>query len=167
MSDIKLQIVVKGRTTTYSREHLEIEGYRRGMGTPHEDGSACRVFNDAITGVAMRTIGEIYYSPDYIKKRGGPWRVRTRTGATATDKCVLLEVINSVMAAGVPSTDTWEQEAFTNASGWFKYRPVCRPLSDYDGDELFTMVGLPADVEAAGFMSALDMADFHTLEGAR
>lgn len=167
MSDIDLLIVAQSRVTTLTHGQLEAEAYRRGMGAPHEDGSACRVFNDKITGAAMRTIGEVYYSPGYFKKRGGPWRIRARNGATASDRCVLLEVINSVMAAGISSTDTWESQSFVNASGWFKYRPVCRPLSDYEGDELFTMVGLPADVDAAGFMSTLDMADFHTLEAAQ
>jgi hypothetical protein len=156
MSDIDLLIVAQSRVTTLTHGQLEAEAYRRGMGTPHDDGSVCRVFNDKITGAAMRTIGEVYYSPGYTKKRGGPWRIRTRNGATASDRCVLLEVINSVMEAGVPFTDTWESQTFVNTTGWFRYRPVCRPLSDYEGEELYTMVNLPADVEAAGFLSAVE-----------
>lgn len=151
MTDFDL-LYKRTRVTSMTRTELEQAAYREGMGTYHDVSSFnTEIFNCEFSGETFRTIGAIYYSPSYMEKRGGMWRISIRKDASTSDVCVLLETLIPLMNAGESSTYAWDQRNFTNAPGWFRNRRVCRPLSDYDGEELAAMVTLPEGLETIAF----------------
>lgn len=166
MSDISFSIK-KTRITTLSRSELDQMAYLQGMGTYLDPSTLpVRFFNDLFTGEPMRLIGTIYYSPQYQKKRGGVWRIGVRNNTTQSDVCVLLETLLPIMATGPSNTDTWKQKPFSNHSGWFRFRSVCRPLSDYTGDELLAMVTLPTGLETPTHDPLNDVSQTYGITGA-
>lgn len=115
-----------------------------GLGEDVPSVLSCKPFQDLIHGQMMRHIGQIYYSPRYTPKRGGPWRIKYFTDVTPSDELVLLHAACSYMRRGPGATDDWVERPFNDPTlGTYRGIGICRPLSDYTGDELFTMVTLP------------------------
>jgi hypothetical protein len=110
---------------------------------------SCSIFKDHYSGKQMRAIGGIFYAPSYIPKGEGAWHIKIFAGATSSDILTLLETVITVMGRGETTAKTWAKRRFTDTGEPYWSRSVCRPLDDYTGDELFTMVALPVDIEAS------------------
>lgn len=152
---IEFSLIAK-RETSMNSVGLEKIARLRGLGEDVPTKYDCKVFNDLFSGEPMREIAVIYYSPRYVEKRGGAWRLKFFHSMTESDRCVALEVINNLISKGAGAVKDWEQKPFSDRRGVFFVSGICRPLSDYEGEELYTMVNLPADVEAAAFLSAVE-----------
>lgn len=139
-----------------------------GLGEDQTTRGCCRTFQDQIHGQEMREIGRIYYSPAYRSKRGGSWRIEYFDGVTPADRRALLHLACSYMARGAArSIQGWKELPFSDPKhGSFWHEGVCRPLSDYTGDELFTMVSLPEDIDFSTHADEFEQnsATLHRLE---
>lgn len=159
------QIVAKPLTDLTLNE-LRAKAATLGLGDNMTTEMPCDIFDDVYSRTTMRHIGQLFYSPLFSERRGGAWRIKPFTDATPSDHKVLLEVICNVMKASPSRLQDWHRKKFTKDVGTYMTIGVCRPLSDYDGDELFTMVSLPLEVDG-DFMSPVDEAFTHMMEGIR